>query len=116
MPEAERETVRFAIRCHLEMWQEWTAATIDPATAEYLAHKVGTVERLKHLTLVTYADISAVNPSARNERLPAAASRPAADPPDRLRRRHQDRKVNSIGVKCECGRHNLRTGRYPHAG
>ena len=32
---------------------------------------------------------------AQDERLPAAASRPAADPPDRLRRRHQDRKVNS---------------------
>ena len=36
----------------------------DPATTQYLAHKVGTVENLKYLTLVTYADISAVNPTA----------------------------------------------------
>ena len=65
MPEAERETVRFVIRCHLEMSATMNGRDpFDPATAEYLAHKVGTVERLKHLTLVTYADISAVNPSA----------------------------------------------------
>jgi len=31
---------------------------------EEVAHQVGTVERLKALTLVTYADISAVNPAA----------------------------------------------------
>jgi len=36
----------------------------DPATTRDLAHKVGTVENLKYLTLVTYADISAVNPTA----------------------------------------------------
>src|SRR3954467_321265 len=35
---------------------------------------------------------------AQDGRLQAAAPRPAADRPDRLRRRHQDRKVNSIGV------------------
>ena len=65
MPEAERETVRFLIRCHLEMSATMNGRDpFDPATAEYLAHKVGTVERLKHLTLLTYADISAVNPSA----------------------------------------------------
>src|SRR4029077_17906189 len=65
MPEAERETVRFVIRCHLEMSATMNGRDpFDPATAEYLAHKVGTVERLKHLTLATYADISAVNPSA----------------------------------------------------
>jgi [protein-PII] uridylyltransferase len=65
MPEAERETVRFVIRCHLEMSATMNGRDpFDPATAEYLAHKMGTVERLKHLTLVTYADISAVNPSA----------------------------------------------------
>jgi [protein-PII] uridylyltransferase len=65
MPQAERETVRFVIRCHLEMSATMNGRDpFDPATAEYLAHKVGTVERLKLLTLVTYADISAVNPSA----------------------------------------------------
>ncbi len=65
MPTAERETARFLIRCHLEMSSTMNGRDpFDPATAEYLAHKVGTVENLKYLTLVTYADISAVNPTA----------------------------------------------------
>ena len=65
MPAAERSTAAFLVRCHLEM-----SATMngrdpdDPATARDLAHKVETVENLKYLTLVTYADISAVNPTA----------------------------------------------------
>ena len=36
----------------------------DPATAQHLARRTGTVERLKLLTLLTYADISSVNPTA----------------------------------------------------
>jgi [protein-PII] uridylyltransferase len=36
----------------------------DPATARELAERVGTIEDLKYLTLLTYADISAVNPEA----------------------------------------------------
>ena len=36
----------------------------DPATMRDLAAKTGTVERLKLLTLMTYADISSVNPAA----------------------------------------------------
>jgi [protein-PII] uridylyltransferase len=36
----------------------------DPATARYLASCAGTLEYLRHLTLLTYADMSAVNPSA----------------------------------------------------
>jgi [protein-PII] uridylyltransferase len=36
----------------------------DPQTVEEVARQVETVERLKLLTLVTYADISAVHPSA----------------------------------------------------
>ena len=65
MPEADRETVRFLIRSHLEMSSIMNSRDLfDPATAKYLAHKVGTVERLKPLALITYADISAVNPTA----------------------------------------------------
>lgn len=64
MPAAERESVRFLIRCHLEMSSAMsTRDPFDPSTAEYMAHKVGTVENLKSLTLVSYADISAVNPT-----------------------------------------------------
>jgi len=65
MPAVERSTAAFLIRCHLEMSATMNSRDPeDPATAQYLAHKVGTVENLKYLTLLTYADISAVNPSA----------------------------------------------------
>ncbi|HZT29039.1 MAG TPA: ACT domain-containing protein [Bryobacteraceae bacterium] len=65
MPQADRETVRFLIRHHLELSATMHARDpYDPATAQYLAGRVGTVERLKALTLVTYADISAVYPGA----------------------------------------------------
>jgi [protein-PII] uridylyltransferase len=36
----------------------------DPATARLLAERIGTLERLKLLTVLTYGDISAVNPGA----------------------------------------------------
>ena len=39
------------------------ARPVRPADRPRLAHQVGTVERLKALTLLTYADISAVNPN-----------------------------------------------------
>ena len=65
MPPAERETVLFLIRGHLEMSEVMQSRDIyDPATAQYMAQSTGTVERLKQLTLLTYADISAVNPAA----------------------------------------------------
>ncbi len=63
MPEADRDTVRFLIGMHLAL-----SATLherdleDPLAIELLAHRMGTVERLKALTLLTYGDISAVNP------------------------------------------------------
>jgi [protein-PII] uridylyltransferase len=64
MPAEERETVAFLIRRHLEMSAAMNGRDpFDPATAQYLAHLTGTVENLKCLTLVTYADISAVNPA-----------------------------------------------------
>jgi len=36
----------------------------DPATARMLAGRIGTVEQLKLLVVLTYADISAVHPGA----------------------------------------------------
>jgi [protein-PII] uridylyltransferase len=65
MPKPDREMVRFLIGMHLAL-----SATLherdleDPLAIELLAHRVGTVERLKALTLLTYGDISAVNPGA----------------------------------------------------
>ena len=63
MPSADRETALFLIRKHLELSQVMQSRDLfDPQTIRDVAHQMETVERLKALTLVTYADISAVNP------------------------------------------------------
>jgi [protein-PII] uridylyltransferase len=63
--ERERETVGFLIGAHLEMSATMSGRDLsDPATIREMAAKAGTVERLKLLTLLTYGDISAVNPTA----------------------------------------------------
>ena len=63
--ERERETVRFLIGAHLEMSATMSGRDLsDPATIREMAEKAGTVERLRLLTLLTYGDISAVNPAA----------------------------------------------------
>ncbi|HYM10294.1 MAG TPA: HD domain-containing protein, partial [Bryobacterales bacterium] len=65
MGEQDRETVRFLIRHHLEMSATMTRRDLaDPETARYFAGRVSTLERLRKLTLMTYADIAAVNPEA----------------------------------------------------
>src|SRR3984957_9724690 len=65
MPRPEREVALFLIARHLEMSALMQSRDLqDPATARDMAQRVGTVERLKALTLLTYADISAVNPTA----------------------------------------------------
>ena len=59
------QTVGLLIAAHLEMSSTLRRRDIyDPETARELAHKVGTPERLKMLTLLTLADIKAVNPEA----------------------------------------------------
>lgn len=63
-PEA-RETVCYLIAKHLDMSQVMQRRDIfDPETIRAFAKQVGTTERLKLLTLFTYADIKAVNPEA----------------------------------------------------
>jgi [protein-PII] uridylyltransferase len=65
LPQADRDTVVFLIERHLQMSAAMTSRDIsDPAVANEIAKYIGTVERLKYLTLLTYADISAVNPEA----------------------------------------------------
>jgi [protein-PII] uridylyltransferase len=65
MPDAERRTVLFLIEHHLDLSAVMNSRDLgDPATALDLAKRVETLERLKLLTLMTYADISAVNPDA----------------------------------------------------
>ncbi len=61
----EKSEVHFLIEHHLDM-----SATVqrrevsEPATVAAFAEKVGTLERLQRLGLLTYADIHAVNPEA----------------------------------------------------
>ena len=65
MPEPDREMVRFLIGRHLALSETINSRDLeDPSVIEALAHNLGTVERLKALTLLTYGDISAVNPGA----------------------------------------------------
>jgi [protein-PII] uridylyltransferase len=65
MPAAERDAVAFLIRRHLLLSSVMQSRDVfDPQTLRELAQQVETVERLKALTVLTYADISAVNPSA----------------------------------------------------
>ncbi|MBZ5724185.1 MAG: hypothetical protein LAP87_04245 [Acidobacteriia bacterium] len=65
MPAPERATVLYLIRKHLDLSAALQSRDVfDPQTIRDVAHQVETVERLKSLTLVTWADISAVNPGA----------------------------------------------------
>jgi [protein-PII] uridylyltransferase len=58
------ETVLFLIGNHLEMSWAMRRDIFDPENVRALAAKVGTLERLRLLCLMTYADIRAVNPEA----------------------------------------------------
>ena len=65
LPEEDAATVCFLVARHLEISATLRRRDIyDPATIRELAAKVGTPERLKMLTLMTLADIKAVNPEA----------------------------------------------------
>jgi [protein-PII] uridylyltransferase len=62
---ADRATVRFLIASHLEMSTTLQRRDIfDPETVREFAGKTETSERLKMLSLLTYADIKSVNPEA----------------------------------------------------
>lgn len=64
VPPAERDTVLFLIEKHLALSSAMQSRDVfDPQAVRDVAHQVETVERLKALTLLTYADISAVNPT-----------------------------------------------------
>ncbi len=64
-PDADRETIEFLVLRHLDLSSVMSSRDLyDGSTARALADRVGTQERLKLLTMLTYADISAVNPQA----------------------------------------------------
>src|SRR5580693_3127355 len=60
----ERAEVLFLIASHLEISAALRRDIFNPETVAAFAEKMGTPERLKMLTLMTYADIKAVNPEA----------------------------------------------------
>jgi [protein-PII] uridylyltransferase len=65
VPEEDRRTVITLIDRHLDLSAVMNSRDLeDPGTAPLVAEKVGTLEILKQLTLLTFCDISAVNPSA----------------------------------------------------
>jgi [protein-PII] uridylyltransferase len=64
-PAPVASTVLFLIEHHLDLSQAMNSRDLsDPETGRWIAGRAGAVERLKLLTLFTWADISAVNPSA----------------------------------------------------
>jgi [protein-PII] uridylyltransferase len=64
-PEADRATIEFLIEKHLALSSVMASRDLsDSATGRLLSAQVETIERLKLLTMLTYADISAVNPQA----------------------------------------------------
>lgn len=64
-PQEDRDTVLFLIEQHLALSSIMTSRDLsDASTARQISQSMGTIERLKLLTLMTYADVSAVNPTA----------------------------------------------------
>jgi [protein-PII] uridylyltransferase len=64
-PVEDIDTVEFLVRHHITMSAVMSKRDLsDPGAIRELAGQVGTVENLKLLTLLTYADISAVYPGA----------------------------------------------------
>lgn len=61
----DRDTVLYLVRDHLSMSEVMTKRDLaEPTVLEEFQTRVGTVERLKLLTLLTYADTVAVNPTS----------------------------------------------------
>jgi [protein-PII] uridylyltransferase len=64
-PQADRATIEFLVEKHLVLSGVMASRDLsDAATGRLIAAQVETIERLKLLTMLTYADISAVNPQA----------------------------------------------------
>ena len=65
VPPQTREAIHFLIAHHLDLSTVMTGRNLDdPATGRFLTSQIPTQEDLRRLALLTYADISAVNPTA----------------------------------------------------
>ncbi len=94
LSEEDAATVCFLVASHLEISSTLRRRDIyDPATIRELAEKIGPPERLKMLTLMTLADIKAVNPEAltpwKAENLWRLYTRTAG---------HFDRSADAVGL------------------
>ena len=68
MEDGDHKQIRFLVEQHLTMSHFVTKRDIsDPETIEEFVSIVGTMENLRTLTLLTYADTSAVNPRAMTD-------------------------------------------------
>jgi [protein-PII] uridylyltransferase len=64
-PPGDRATIEFLVEKHLVLSGVMASRDLsDSATGRLISAQVETIERLKLLTMLTYADISAVNPQA----------------------------------------------------
>ena len=65
MPAEQQELVLYLVERHLELSSVMNSRDLsDPATALHIANRTGTIEQLRYLALLTYSDISGVNPTA----------------------------------------------------
>ena len=65
VPAEDQRSVNFLIEHQLDLAEVMSGRDVDdPATARQLAERVGTIERLKLLTVMTYADLAAVSADA----------------------------------------------------
>ncbi|MBV8818855.1 MAG: HD domain-containing protein [Acidobacteriaceae bacterium] len=65
VPDEDKKTILFLIAHHIDLSKVMTSRDLmEPSTARQIAELTETTEQLKLLTLLTYADISAVNPTA----------------------------------------------------
>jgi len=67
LEQRDQEMVLFLIQSHLEMSASMRRDIFDSKVINTLADKLGTPEMLKMLTLLTFADISSVNPDAMTD-------------------------------------------------
>lgn len=65
VPAEARREIDFLIEHQLDLAEVMSGRDVeDPATARHLAERVGTIERLKLLTVMTYADLAALSSDA----------------------------------------------------
>jgi len=65
VPAEDQRGIDFLIGHQLDLAEVMSGRDVDdPATARHLAERVGTIERLKLLTVMTYADLSALSADA----------------------------------------------------